>query len=136
MFISHKLNEVLAIDWVTVLRGGRNVVTRPTAGATGMELARLMTGVSEELDVEHRDTSSRAPVLDMQAVTARGWRGQITLHEVDLTVREGENLGIAGVFGNGQSELAEVDLRPAARRVRLGRHRRGQWHERQRPSHR
>jgi simple sugar transport system ATP-binding protein len=109
VFISHKLNEVLEIsDRVTVLRGGRNVVTRPTAGATGAELARLMTGVSEELDVEHRDTGSRPPVLGLRGVTARGSRGEVTLHSVDLTVREGEILGIAGVSGNGQSELAEV----------------------------
>jgi simple sugar transport system ATP-binding protein len=77
-----------------------------------------MTGVSEELDVEHRATSTRDPVLELRGVTARGSRGQVTLHDIDLTVREGEILGIAGVSGNGQSELAETIC--GLRRVEAG----------------
>ncbi len=109
VFISHKLNEVLEIsDRVTVLRAGRNVVTRMTTGATGAELARLMTGFEQNLDVEHRDTATRPVVLELRGVTARGSRGPVALHAVDLALREGEILGVAGVSGNGQTELAEV----------------------------
>jgi simple sugar transport system ATP-binding protein len=109
VFISHKLGEVLEIsDRITVLRGGRNVATRSTHGATASELVRLMTGEERELDVEHRDTSGHPALLELHAVTARSSRGLIALLDVDLTVREGEILGIAGVSGNGQTELAEV----------------------------
>ena len=108
VFISHKLNEVLEVsNRITVLRGGRHVVTRDTAGATGRELARMMTGEEFEMDVAHRDVDGR-PVLEMHGVTARNSRGLEALHEVELTVRAGEILGIAGVSGNGQTELSEV----------------------------
>ncbi len=120
VFISHKLNEVLDIsDRVTVLRRGRHVVTRPTLGTTASELARLMTGKERSLAVDHRDTSSRPATLELHGVTARGARGLLALHKVDLSVREGEILGIAGVSGNGQSELAEVVC--GLRRVESGR---------------
>jgi len=120
VFISHKLNEVLDIsDRVTVLRRGHHVVTRPTKGATASELARLMTGEERSLSVVHRDTSSRPATLELHGVTARSSRGLLALHEVDLTAREGEILGIAGVSGNGQSELAEVVC--GLRRVESGR---------------
>jgi ABC-type uncharacterized transport system ATPase subunit len=109
VFISHKLNEVLEVsDRITVLRDGRRVVTRETAGATPRELARLMTGEARELKVEGRTGPSLGPLLEVLGVTARGARGLVSLHEVTLTVREGEILGIAGVSGNGQTELAEV----------------------------
>lgn len=108
VFISHKLNEVIEIsDRITVLRGGKHVVTRDAAGATPRELARLMTG--EELDnsVEHR-TVDGSVVLDLIDVFARNHRGIEALHGVNLQVRSGEILGIAGVSGNGQTELSEV----------------------------
>jgi simple sugar transport system ATP-binding protein len=108
IFISHKLNEVLEIsDRITVLRGGKHVITRPAAGATPRELARLMTGSERELDVEHRVVDG-AVMLELAGVSARNDRGLEALHDVDLVVRAGEIVGIAGVSGNGQSELAEV----------------------------
>ncbi len=108
IFISHKLNEVLEVsDRVTVLRGGRHVITRPTAGATARELAQLMTGEERELTVEHRDVLGEV-VLELRGVSARNHRGLPALHHIDLAVRSGEIMGIAGVSGNGQSELAEV----------------------------
>lgn len=108
IFISHKLNEVLEVsDRVTVLRDGRHEVTRPTEGATARELARVMTGVERELDVVHRDVTGD-PVLVLRGVTALNDRGIEALQAVDLSVRAGEILGIAGVSGNGQTELAEV----------------------------
>ncbi|MFV2039630.1 MAG: ATP-binding cassette domain-containing protein, partial [Acidimicrobiales bacterium] len=118
IFISHKLNEVLEVsDRITVLRDGTHEVTRPTEGATARELARLMTGEERELDVVHREIAG-APVLVLEKVTALNDRGMEALHEVDLTVRAGEILGIAGVSGNGQTELSEVVA--AMRRVQSG----------------
>jgi simple sugar transport system ATP-binding protein len=109
VFISHKLNEVLEVsDRITVLRHGERIITRDKADATARELARLMTGEERELAVDHRDTSRAAPVIELKAVSARGAQGLASLHAVDLAVREGEILGIAGVSGNGQTELAEV----------------------------
>ena len=109
VFISHKLNEVLEVsDRITVLRNGHHVVTRPAAGATARELARLMTGEERELRVLPSGTQVGPPVLRMEEVTASGARGSVALHEVSLTIRAGEIVGIAGVSGNGQTELAEV----------------------------
>ncbi len=114
IFITHKLREVLAVsDRLTVLRQGVREITRPTEGATASEIARLMTGEERVLDVEHRTVTGQA-ALELMGVSALNDRGIEALHDVDLTVRSGEILGIAGVSGNGQSELAEVicSLRP------------------------
>jgi len=109
VFISHKLNEVLEVsDRITVLREGRNVVTRETAGATPRELARLMTGKDREYEVAGRGEPGERPVLQLHGVSVRGSRGLVALHDVSLTVHAGEILGVAGVSGNGQTELAEV----------------------------
>jgi simple sugar transport system ATP-binding protein len=120
VFISHKLNEVLEIaDRITVLRGGARIVTRDRAGATARELARLMTGEERRLDVAHRVVDTAHPVLEVASVRARGTRGLTALHDVDLTVHAGEVVGIAGVSGNGQTEL--VDVVTGLRRVDRGR---------------
>ncbi|MEO1065091.1 MAG: ABC transporter ATP-binding protein [Actinomycetota bacterium] len=108
IFITHKLNEVLEVsDRITVLRDGRRVITRSAEGATARELARLMTGEARELAVERR-TVDGEPVLELLDVGAVNERGLPALHDVTLTVRAGEILGVAGVSGNGQTELAEV----------------------------
>ena len=108
VFISHKLNEVIEIsDRITVLRGGKHVITRDTSGATPRELARLMTGEDLDNSVEHRTVNGDV-VLDLVEVSARNHRGIEALHSVNLQVRAGEILGIAGVSGNGQTELSEV----------------------------
>lgn len=108
IFITHKLREVLAVsDRLTVLRHGIREITRPTEGATASEIARLMTGEERVLDVEHRVVTGD-PALELRGVSALNDRGITALHDVDLTVRSGEILGIAGVSGNGQTELAEV----------------------------
>ncbi len=108
IFISHKLNEVLEVsDRVTVLRAGVREITRPTEGATARELARLMTGETGEISVQHRSVAGK-PALEIRGLTARNDRDVTALHGVDLEVRSGEVLGVAGVSGNGQTELAEV----------------------------
>lgn len=114
VFISHKLREVLEVsDRVTVLRNGQRVATRATEGATVNELARLMTGEERSLQVEHRKVTGD-PILVLKGVNAQNDRGIPALHDVDLDVRSGEIMGIAGVSGNGQTELAQVitGLRP------------------------
>jgi len=109
VFISHKLNEVLEVsDRITVLRNGRKVATRPTEGATPRELARLMTGEERSAREITRTAPGDRPALEFERVTARGARGLEALHDVSITVHEGEIVGIAGVSGNGQTELAEV----------------------------
>jgi simple sugar transport system ATP-binding protein len=116
IFISHKLHEVMAVaDRVTVLRAGRSVATVDIAGATQRSLAALMVG--RELESARPDRGTRAHgdvVLRLDAVSAAGDRGVVALRAVSLAVRAGEVLGVAGVAGNGQRELAEVitGLRP------------------------
>lgn len=118
IFISHKLNEVLEVsDRITVLRNGIREITRPAEGTTARELARLMTGEEHTIEVEHRAVTG-TPILELRGVTAQNSRGVIALHDVDLSVRPTEVLGIAGVSGNGQTELAEVIS--ALRRVDSG----------------
>jgi len=115
IFISHKLHEVLAITQrVTVLRDGRLVGTRPTAGATQPELARMMVGREVLLQYDRPPAQPGAVRLQMQAVCCPRDRGGDALHEVSLEVCAGEIMGLAGVSGNGQRELAEVlaGLRP------------------------
>jgi simple sugar transport system ATP-binding protein len=110
IFISHKLHEVKAVsDRVTVLRGGRNVDTVSTAEATPRSLASLMVGrdVSFAERVE-RNVELGAPALEVRGLRAPGDRGGEAIRGVDLLVRAGEIVAIAGVAGNGQRELAET----------------------------
>jgi simple sugar transport system ATP-binding protein len=109
IFISHKLHEVLTIsDRVTVLRDGRVVKTLPTSETTRDELARLMVGREVLLRVERPPVELGDVRLSLEGVWAEGDRGVPALRNVNLTVKAGEILGIAGVSGNGQRELAEV----------------------------
>jgi ABC-type uncharacterized transport system ATPase subunit len=111
IFISHKLNEVKAVsDRVTVLRGGRSVATLDTADATLRELAALMVGRQVELAarVEHEAPRGAEVALQVEALHVRGDRGGEAVKGVSLSVRHGEILGVAGVAGNGQRELAEA----------------------------
>jgi simple sugar transport system ATP-binding protein len=131
IFISHKLHEVMAVaDRVTVLRRGRSVATAETAGSSPAALAALMVG--REVESPRREPSAAGPgelALEVAAVSADGDRGGLAVREITLSVRAGEILGVAGVAGNGQRELAEAiagmrALRAGAVRV-LGRALRG-----------
>jgi general nucleoside transport system ATP-binding protein len=112
IFISHKLREVLAVsDRVTVLRRGHSITTVNTADADAESLARLMVG--HDVPVPTRAlTADQAdgvtPVLELESVSAHGDLGLEALHQVSLTLRPREILGVAGVAGNGQLELAEA----------------------------
>ncbi len=117
IFISHKLREVLAIaDRVTVLRLGKVVgEVRDLAGATEESLAAMMVGRSVLLRVEKGEAHPGKAVLTVKNLSALDDRGILTLDKANLQVRAGEVLGVAGVEGNGQTELVEVltGLRPA-----------------------
>ncbi|RME82851.1 MAG: ABC transporter ATP-binding protein [Caldilineae bacterium] len=110
VFISHKLNEVMAIsDRVTVLRDGRVIDTLETATTTPPALARMMVG-RETFGVVRQDAPQRdaEAVLEVQGLYAEDDRGLPAIKDISLVVRAGEILGIAGVGGNGQTELAET----------------------------
>jgi general nucleoside transport system ATP-binding protein len=116
IFISHKLDEVMAIsDRITVLRRGRVAATLNTAETNPAELARLMVGRDVLFQTEKRQTSIGEPVLEAADIHTRNDKGLPAVKGVSFTVRAGEILGIAGVAGNGQRELAEVitGLRPS-----------------------
>lgn len=115
IFISHKLDEVLQVaDQISILRRGRVVATMPAHGTDRRSLARLMVGRDLAQIVEdprHETHESVAPgdtILSLRDVTAIGEKGVPALKRVSLEIRAGETLGVAGVAGNGQSELAEV----------------------------
>ncbi|HHB91466.1 MAG TPA: ABC transporter ATP-binding protein [Anaerolineae bacterium] len=109
VFISHKLHEVMAItDRVTVLRQGEVIGTVRTQETTPAELARMMVG-RPTFGVSKPDTSPRDDVLlRLEKVAALDSRGLPAVKDVTLHVRAGEILGLAGVSGNGQRELAQV----------------------------
>jgi ABC-type uncharacterized transport system ATPase subunit len=107
IFISHKLHEVIDIsDRVTVLRGGRVIGTRLTREVTRGELVQMMVG--RELNkLEPRPLGPGAVTLQMRGLRAMGDRGVEALHGINLEIHAGEIVGLAGVSGNGQRELAE-----------------------------
>jgi simple sugar transport system ATP-binding protein len=109
VFITHKLNEVMQIaDRITVLRGGRVVGTTTPAEASLQSLAEMMVGRHVSLVVEKGPAKPGATVLDVQELVVRDDRGHVTVDGLDLQVRAGEIVAIAGVQGNGQTELVEV----------------------------
>ena len=107
VFVSHRLREVTeTADVVTVLRHGRVVAHRPVAGAEPHELAALMVGDDSAPPLQVTPGSPGEPVVTLQG--AKCGEGRRALHGVDLTIRRGEIVGVAGVSGNGQVELAET----------------------------
>ena len=123
VFISHKLGEVLEIaDRITVLRRGKAVATVPARGATEQGLAELMVGRSVLLRVEKQPANPGGPLLQVRDLEVRDSRGLEAVRGLSLDVAAGEIVGIAGVDGNGQSELVGAItglLKPAAGSVQV-----------------
>jgi len=115
VFISHKLDEVLEVaDRISILRRGQIAATTTPTETNRRTLARLMVGRELAELVEHPSAEPHQtvmpgePILELRGLSALGEKGLPALRNVDLEVRAGETLGIAGVAGNGQRELAEV----------------------------
>jgi ABC-type uncharacterized transport system ATPase subunit len=125
VFISHKLDEVVAIaDRVTVLRRGKVTAADVTAkGTTKAQLAKLMVGREVLFHVDKKKAQPGRLVLQVDNLKTDNDRGLPALRDVSLQVRAGEIVGVAGVAGNGQRELAEAltGLRVAkSGKIRLG----------------
>jgi len=109
IFITHKLKEVLRVaDRIAVLRGGKVVGEADPQTATQASLASLMVGRDVILTVDKTPARPQAVVLELQGVSARNDLGQPALRNVSFQVHAGEIIGVAGVQGNGQTELVEV----------------------------
>jgi len=109
VIITHKLEEVLAVsDEVTVMRDGHVVAHRNTRKTNASELARLMVGRDVLLRVEKRPGNPGKPVLAVRNLSVKAHDGSPRVDSVSLEVRAGEIVGIAGVEGNGQTELIEA----------------------------
>ena len=109
IFISHKLAEVKALcDKVAILRSGKLVFRGNTADHSSADIAALMTGHEVYLPVNQSNRAPGKPMLEVRDLFVRGDRGNMALNKLNLTVRAGEIVGLAGVSGNGQRELAEA----------------------------
>jgi general nucleoside transport system ATP-binding protein len=116
IFITHKLNEVLEIaDRITVLRRGKKIETLPATGATEQGLASLMVGRTVLLRVDKAPSKPAEPLLEVEDLYVLDDRELPAVRGVSFQARAGEIVGIAGVDGNGQTELIEAltGLRPA-----------------------
>ncbi|MCB8840703.1 ABC transporter ATP-binding protein [Aurantimonas sp. VKM B-3413] len=109
ILITHKLREIMAItDAVSVMRQGEMVATRKTAETSVGELAELMVGRRVLLTVDKGEARPADVKLSVRNLTVRDGRGVVMVDDVSFDVRAGEIVGIAGVAGNGQSELLEA----------------------------
>jgi ABC-type uncharacterized transport system ATPase subunit len=123
VFITHKLNEVLEIsDRITVLRRGKVVGSTIPAEATEQSLAQMMVGRPVDLEVDKLPAKPAGPVLEIAGLSVRDERGQLAVRDLDLVVHAGEIVAVAGVQGNGQTELVEAITglrRPSAGSIRI-----------------
>ncbi|KIL47776.1 ABC transporter ATP-binding protein [Jeotgalibacillus campisalis] len=109
ILITHKLKEIIAVcDRVTVIRKGVGIDTLDVEGATPTQLASLMVGREVLFTTEKTTAVPKDVVLEISGLNVKDSRGVAAVRNLDLTVRSGEILGIAGVDGNGQSELIEA----------------------------
>jgi simple sugar transport system ATP-binding protein len=109
IFITHKLKEVLAIaDRITVMRAGKVVGTTTPAETSEHQLAAMMVGREVILTVDKGPTQPGEVILETENLVVKDKRGLETVRGVSFSVREGEILGVAGVQGNGQTELVEA----------------------------
>ncbi len=120
VLVTHKLAEIMEIaDRVTVMRDGQVVATRTIGSTSGQELTRLMVGREVNLRADKSNQKPGAPVLQIEELRVLDENGHEKVRGLSLEVHAGEILGIAGVDGNGQSELAEAILH--LREIKSGR---------------
>jgi len=123
IFITHKLREVLAVaDSISVMRSGQMVGTQKPADATQELLAEMMVGRAVILTIDKKDATPDGAVLTVDDLHVHDERGHMVVDGVSLEVRAGEILGIAGVQGNGQTELTEALTglrRPVSGHIRI-----------------
>jgi len=117
ILITHKLKEIMAIaDRVTIVRRGKVIDSLPVAGTNPNQLAEKMVGREVSLMLDKKDAVPGEPILEVENLFVKGRQGLNALKGTTFSLRRGEILGIAGVEGNGQSELIEAltGLRPVA----------------------
>ncbi|MER7005645.1 ABC transporter ATP-binding protein [Dactylosporangium sp. NPDC000555] len=123
LFISHKLDEVRTVaDDITVIRRGTTVASVKPADVTARQLATLMVGSELPSPEARESTVTDEPALVVEGLTVLGAEGRPLVDNATFTIHRGEVVGIAGVEGNGQAELAEaiLGMRPATGTIRLG----------------
>lgn len=109
IFISHKLNEVKALsDNLTVLRDSRSMGTYSVSELSEQEISKLMVGRDINLNIEKPEIKAEKAVLKVNGLLYYDKFGKAKVNQISFSVKEGQILGIAGIDGNGQSELAEV----------------------------
>ncbi len=120
VIVTHKLGEIMELaDRVTVLRDGQSVATRTISSTSGQELTRLMVGREVNLRADKSLQKPGRPILQIEGLHVRDESGHEKVRGLSLVVHGGEILGIAGVDGNGQSELAEAVMH--LRKIKSGR---------------
>ena len=109
ILITHKLDEIRAVsDRVTVIRRGKSIETVEIAGATNQDLAEMMVGRSVSFTTEKQASEPKEVVLSIKDLVVHENRGIPAVKNLSLDVRAGEIVGIAGIDGNGQSELIQA----------------------------
>ncbi|ASA24102.1 ABC transporter ATP-binding protein [Paenibacillus donghaensis] len=109
VFISHKLKEVKAIcDRITIMRSGRSEGVFQTSDVSEQEISRLMVGRDVVLKYDKTTPAFSKPVLTVEGLSVHDAQGKALLANIDFTVRGGQIVGIAGVEGNGQTQLIEA----------------------------
>lgn len=109
ILITHKLKEIMAVcDTVTIIRRGKVIDSLPVSATNPDELAAKMVGREVSFRVDKKPGQPKELILTVDGVTAKGNRGVNALNGISLDIKAGEILGIAGVDGNGQSELIEA----------------------------
>ncbi len=120
VLVTHKLAEIMEIaDRVTVMRDGQVVATREIGSTSGQELTRLMVGREVNLHLDKSAQKRGAPILQVEDLRVRDETGHEKVRGLNLEIHAGEILGVAGVDGNGQSELAEAVMH--LREIKSGR---------------
>ncbi len=115
VFITHKLGEVLAVaDRISVLRAGKIVGEADPKTASSAELAEKMVGRPVRFTIDKRTSQEGGPLLEVKGLRVLNEREEVAVEGADFAIREGEVVGIAGVQGNGQTELVDAltGLRP------------------------